>query len=97
MALPRDCEVTDGIRAVMVGKCLTQRDVGSPGRNAAWKKSQMQEQDSLTKEGWDHLFPRGKSELVSIMCTALCTGGSYSYENNCTEFEVSWGRRQANQ
>ena len=81
--LPRDWEVrqTDQIRAVMVGKCLTQR-CDSLGRNAACKKPQRQEQGTSTKEGWDHLFPRKKSDLVSTVCTALCAGGSYSWASN---------------
>lgn len=72
MALPRDCEVwlTDGIRAVTVGKHLIQKIYLS--KETAWK-IQKQQQGSSAKEGWNYLFLREKSDFVSTMCIA---GGS---------------------
>lgn len=49
---------------------------GSPGRNTAQEKPQRQEQIKSAKEGWDHLFLRGTSDLVSTLCTALCAGAA---------------------
>ena len=79
----------------MVVKHLTQRGVAlqaemQPGRGFSGKSKAAQ----LRKGGITYSLGK-KSDLVSTMCTAFCTGGSYSYERNrasaLKEFKIWWG------